>query len=1269
MNGEIICVGTELLLGNIVNTNAQYLGQGLAELGINMYNQSVVGDNPARLKSAIREAMERSDVIILTGGLGPTADDITKETVASLLGVELILNPQILQNLEEYYARQGRVVPRGVEKQALIPEGAVIFGNDVGTAPGFAIEKSGCRIITIPGPPKEMKTMFDGYVKPYLKGASGRSILSNDLHIYGLGESEVANILGELLDGSNPTAATYAKIGEVTVRVTASGETEEKAILKKEELTRKIADKLGSNLYLVGEGELSFAAVEELRSKGLKVATAESCTAGMLSKSLTDISGSSAVFEMGVSAYANDIKCKVLGVPQEVIETYGAVSVETAAMMAEGVRNVSGANIGIGITGVAGPEPSEGKPVGLVYVGMTDGKSVWIRELNAAFACDREKVRTYATLAALDLIRRYAVAYPEALGGGAATGESIIILRNAADFTLPVGAAVMGLKSRDEIEKLKAAVEVEEPREVTPVVALHPEELESMEGMEMIGFVPDPDAHIGYEDIATDTEGFITDGDEEDMELELQLDVETAEKPPLIKRILKYLLPWKGDPVNEIIRKMIFLIALIVFVATGIYLIGYLRQGDVNSRLVEEAREIYQKAEEGTDDNGISLSFKTLYEQNPDVVGWINIAGTKVDYPVYQTDDNDFYVTHDMSREESRYGAIFADSNAQITPDGNSQNLVLYGHNMIDDSMFGSLLEYNNLSYYKENPVIDFDTLYGEGAYKIFAVIITNAYKEQDDGFVFNYRQNTFSSDNNFLNWIENVKVRSLINTDVDVVAGDEILTLSTCSYEFEEARTVVFARKIRQGESRYTNTKVAKKNKTPLMPQAYYDKNGGKKPEIDIEYQSTIGLQSTTSRIEAFTAEGEKVEIKEEDIDADNKENLTFIEMEDLEGLSLEEAIAKINEAGLHISSVEYTGTDGDNIIMKQSIKKGSDVAVGSGITLTVSGSEVEITVPDFVGLSTEKAEELANEAGLTLSYIMCSSVEKKDTVIMQAVEPNTVTTDRYLALYVSNGRNRVPSVEGFTEKEAKSSLKASGFKVKVTKVKTLNAAQIGRVTRQSVAADEYYDMGETITIYVGKKSDETESEIAEETTSEEESFEDFEDDPMQGYMPEDGEEYEEPHYEEDGIVIDEEEIEEEDSSKTSSKDKDSSKDSTSSKKNTSSKKDKTDSSKTTSSKVTSSKTSSKASSSKATSSKESTSSKETSSVKATSSKATSSVKSEEPTSSEPETEESSAPPEEETESVAESEEAPDSETESDTETTSSEEVSGEPTDTVAED
>lgn len=1098
MNGEIICVGTELLLGNIVNTNAQYLGQELAELGINMYNQSVVGDNPERLKATLKEAMERSDVVILTGGLGPTADDITKETVAEMVGEELFVREDVLHKLEHYYARQGRIMPKGVEKQALIPEGAEMFPNDVGTAPGFAIEKNGCKIITIPGPPREMKTMFDGYVKPYLKGVSGRSILSNDLHIYGMGESEVEALLGELLEGSNPTAATYAKLGEVTVRVTASAETEAEADLMKEELTRKIADKLGSVLYLVGEGDLSLAAVETLKAKGLKVATAESCTAGMVSKSLTDISGSSAVFEMGVSAYANDIKKKVLGVPQSVLDTYGAVSAETAAIMAKGVRTVSSSDIGIGITGVAGPEPSEGKPVGLVYVGMTDGERVWIRELNAAFGNDREKVRAYATLAALDMIRRYAAAYPRTLGGGAALGEDIKIFRKADDFTLPEGASVMGLASLAKVLELENEVKkTEDEKETT--TAPTPEEIEAMKGMDMIGFVPDPDAHIGYEDVAVETYDFIT---EEGSETEEAEENTSPKKDSLPLRILKYFIPWKGDRVAEVIRKIVFFIALVVFIATGIYLINYMRQGGINEGLVDEAREVYTTTEEGTDDNGMLLKYGELYKQNPDIVGWIKISGTKVDYPVYKTDDNDFYVTHDMSRNESRYGAIFADCNAEISPDGNSKNLVLYGHNMIDDSMFGSLLEYNDISFYRQNPVIDFGTIYGEGEYKIFAVVITNANKEQDKGKVFNYRRNSFSSDNNFLYWIENVKVRSIINTDVDILPTDEILTLSTCSYEFEEARTVVFARKIRQGESRRVNTAAAKKNPQPLFPQAYYDKHGGKKPDIEIEYQSTAGLESTATRIEAFTAEGEKVEITEEELEAGKDTEdapIEFVEVGNYVGLSLTSAIYKINEAGLYISSVEYLGTNENlNTVMRQSVKKGSEVARGSAIELTVSGTEEEVTIPDFIGLELKDAEELANETGITLSLVMCASVEKKNTVIMQSAEPKSVTKDRYVVLYVSNGRNKVPDVVKLSQKDAKERLEQAGFKVKVKKAGTLDATQIGYVMSQDVNGGEYHYMDETVTIYVGKKmkkpADEDEevsskTESAEKDSSKEES------------------------------------------------------------------------------------------------------------------------------------------------------------------------------------
>ena len=1091
MNGEIICVGTELLLGNIVNTNAQYLGQGLAELGINMYNQSVVGDNPARLKAALREAMERSDVIILTGGLGPTADDITKETVAEVVGAELELHEDVLCKLEEYYSRQGRIMPKGVEKQAQLPVGAKMFHNEVGTAPGFAIEKKGCKIITIPGPPREMKAMFDGYVKPYLKGASGRSILSNDLHIYGIGESEVEGLLGELLEGYNPTAATYAKLGEVTVRVTASAESEEEATYLKEDLTRKIADKLGAALYLVGEGDLSYTAVETLKSKGLKVATAESCTAGMLSKSITDIGGSSAVFEMGVSAYANEIKRKVLGVPETVLERYGAVSAETAAVMAKGVRTVAGSDIGIGITGVAGPEPSEGKPVGLVYIGMTDGERVWIRELNAAFGNDREKVRAYATLAALDLIRRYAAAYPAPMGGGAVHGEDIKILKNAADFTLPEDCAAMGLLPLSELFEISPGYLKSEPK--TNPVALTPEEINGMNGMDMIGFVEDPDAHIGYEDIATDTDEFITeDFDEVAEDEEVAAEETTEKKPGFIIRVLKYILPWKGDRFGEVLRKIVFFIALVVFISTGIYLINYMRQGNVNEGMVEDAREVYTAASDGVDNSGMLLKYSELYKQNPDIVGWISIDGTKVDYPVYQCDDNDFYVTHDMSRKESRYGAIFADCKAKITLDGNSKNLVLYGHNMIDDSMFGSLLEYNDIKYYRKNPVIDFDTIYGEGEYKIFSVIITNVDKNQDNGMVFNYMRNSFANEKDFLSWIENVERRSIIETSVDVVASDEILTLSTCSYEFDNARTVVFARKVRDGESRRVNIKDAQKNPSPLFPQAYYDKYGGSKPKLEELSEDTsseeVEPDTTETKIVLYKAGGKKIIFTEEELEIcrDESGETEFGDIGNYVGYPLNDAVKKLNKDGFCINEVKYLEKDEEeNIIMKQNTRAGTELAKGSGIDVTVTGEPQEVIPVDFVGLTLKEARKVANDCGLTYNVVIYASQEKKNTVIMQSLEPDKKTTERCITLYVSNGKSAVPKVLEVEEKTAVNILEKAGFKVECQQVETEKKEKVGKVISQNPTYGEQLDEGTLISLFIGIEEEKKDKDDKESTAS----------------------------------------------------------------------------------------------------------------------------------------------------------------------------------------
>ncbi len=419
MNAEIITVGTELLLGDILNSNSQFLSRELAAYGIQLLYQSTVGDNTARLKRVLSLALERSELVLITGGLGPTPDDLTRETVCELLGLPLVLHEESWRRIEEYFASTGREMTENNRKQAMLPAGCIVFPNDHGTAPGCAIERDGRVIILLPGPPKELIPMFQSYVAPYLSHFSGGTIFSQTVGIFGVPESAVAERVADLLAGANPTVAPYAKDGEVTLRVTAHAESAEAARALCAPVVAAIRERLGANVYGVDSGSLQKAVVDLLRAKGKKIATAESCTAGMLSGRLTEVAGASAVFECGIAAYSAEIKHQVLGVSAELLQKYGAVSPEVASAMAVGARRVGQADLGVGITGVAGPDTSEGKPVGTVYIALADEKRTWVKKIVAGHSSqDREYVRYIATSHALDLVRRYLEALPGVMAGG-----------------------------------------------------------------------------------------------------------------------------------------------------------------------------------------------------------------------------------------------------------------------------------------------------------------------------------------------------------------------------------------------------------------------------------------------------------------------------------------------------------------------------------------------------------------------------------------------------------------------------------------------------------------------------------------------------------------------------------------------------------------------------------------------------------------------------------------------------------------------------------
>jgi len=408
MVAELISVGTEILLGNIVNTNAAYLSEKCATFGLSLYNQQVVGDNEERLADALKVAIDRSDIVILSGGLGPTQDDLTKEVTARVMGCELIEDAHSKENIESMlkkYALNHNITENNW-KQALVPKGAIILENHNGTAPGIIIEKDGKSIILLPGPPNEMKPMFEESVAPYLNKLQPEILYSVMVKICGIGESQVETQVLDLINGqTNPTIATYAKTSEAHIRVTAKAENI--AVAKKmiDPIVETLKDRFQENIYSTNESEeLEDVVVNELICKNLQLVTVESCTGGLLAGRLINVSGVSDVLKQGFITYSNESKMKLVHVKQATLEKYGAVSEEVVIEMAKGGIVAADADISIAITGIAGPNTEDDKPVGLVYIGCCYKGNVVVKEYY--FNGNRQKVRDQAVTKALDLLRR-----------------------------------------------------------------------------------------------------------------------------------------------------------------------------------------------------------------------------------------------------------------------------------------------------------------------------------------------------------------------------------------------------------------------------------------------------------------------------------------------------------------------------------------------------------------------------------------------------------------------------------------------------------------------------------------------------------------------------------------------------------------------------------------------------------------------------------------------------------------------------------------------
>jgi len=406
MTVELICVGTELLMGNIVNTNAAFMAAKCASCGLNCYYQTVVGDNASRLKELTEIALKRSDIVIFSGGLGPTEDDLTKETVSEAFGKKLIEDEKAWKHIKKYFEKRGLELTENNRKQALVPEGSIVLYNKNGTAPGIIIEGENAKAILLPGPPGELTAMWEEYVDEYLRKQSSDLFISDMVKICGSGESKVETVLKDLIDSQdNPTIATYAKNGEVDVRVTARGGDEKECRKLLKPVVKEIKKRFGAKIFTTDENvSLEMAVMQLLNENNMTLSTAESITGGMVSSRLISVPGASEVIKIGFVTYSNKAKRKYLGVKRSTLDKFGAVSEQCAREMAKGGAAAAKSDACVALTGIAGPSGDTGtKQVGLVYIGVFVAGKVKVKEFN--FEGNRAKIRESASTAALTFLR------------------------------------------------------------------------------------------------------------------------------------------------------------------------------------------------------------------------------------------------------------------------------------------------------------------------------------------------------------------------------------------------------------------------------------------------------------------------------------------------------------------------------------------------------------------------------------------------------------------------------------------------------------------------------------------------------------------------------------------------------------------------------------------------------------------------------------------------------------------------------------------------
>ncbi len=784
MNAEILSFYSDKDSENISECE-KVISSFSLHIGIENTYHTQIKSEKQPLLNALKSALGRNQIIFLCGDI-----KVSCEILCNLMHSSGKKNP-------EYSAFTKSPLDN---QEVLFPENSIVYIERESKEAAFISKIAGKTVFALPPFSSAVSNIIDEYFIPYFSKEFRRSLSRVQINLFGISPQETTSGL-EIVKRKYKVNSSLSSSGSVTgITVYSCAKTFSESDNACSNAIAELKSIFGHNIFEMGSRTLAEVTVDLLRKTALTVATAESCTGGFLSETITSVSGASQVLELGVCAYSNRVKQETLGIDSQVLTAFGAISKETAVALAERVKKISGAGLGVGITGVAGPSSCEGKPVGTVYVALTDGNKHWIRSLNMSPDSTRDQIREFAVATALDLIRRYCIVSPQTLSGFCTTDKLTVLDQQPSIYFAP---------AKTENEDISTPSNSFTYNENTNFFTDNEEISDSVE--------------IQANDSEND-EGYLLQNDTEEYVPFKKKDKKSCIIFPLFKKIVSF---YKNGNNLQRAVKITFTVFAALLLVFCIFMAVFFGN-------IFRDRSQLKNAQESFSANA-SLCFDTLKNNNGDFKGWLYINNSQINNPVYQSLDNSYYVNHNMNKQKSRYGALYFDYRSNLTK---SKNLVIYGQNLDDGSMFGSLSDYLSISNITKNQNITLTLSDGTAKYKVFAVLIMNSKAQDDNGYLFEFTKSEFKDSTSFNSWLNELNERNLYICNADITYEDSLLTLVTTNNAFENARLVVMAKKVNENEKDHTFTV----NPSPRYPQKWFDER-----KLDATWSSPKKIQSSS--------------------------------------------------------------------------------------------------------------------------------------------------------------------------------------------------------------------------------------------------------------------------------------------------------------------------------------------------------------------------------------------------------------------------------------